>query len=277
LTCLQVENLLQKCVDAKKKLKMHTNNLEMNLLNDVLTTLPEGRVVNVNIGLHWTAVVVEVGGQQRCGLASTLHNEHSHGAADIPMAGELENFSGLALADFIRADQTLLASVGMAAINALLPHDPKAWVDLNAEEVIARHGAGKSVVLVGHFPFIPRLQERVGELAVLERNPQPGDLPTTHAHALIPGADVVAITAMTLINHSLQALLELCNSQAKVILLGPTTPLSPILFDYGIDLLCGSIVTEISPVLLAVAQGANFRQVHHAGVRLVSIARPQET
>jgi uncharacterized protein (DUF4213/DUF364 family) len=249
----------------------------MNLLNDVLATLPDGRVVHVNIGLHWTAVVVEVDDQQRCGLASTLHNEHTHGVADIPMAGELETFSGLALADLIRDGQPLLASVGMAAINALLPQDPETWVDLNAEEVIARHGAGKSVVLVGHFPFIPRLQGQVGELVVLEQNPQSGDLPTTHAQELIPSADVVAITAMTLINHSLQALLGLCSSQAKVILLGPTTPLSPILFDYGIDLLCGSIVTEVSPVLLAVAQGANFRQVHHAGVRLVSIACPKET
>jgi uncharacterized protein (DUF4213/DUF364 family) len=249
----------------------------MNLVEDLLTTLPDGRVVHVNIGLHWTAVVVEVDDQPRCGLASTLHYEHTHGVADIPMAGELENLSGMALADFIRADQPLLASVGMAAINALLPQRPGTWVELNAEEVIAKHGEGKSVVLIGHFPFIPRLQERVGELAVLEQNPQPGDLPTSQAQALIPGADVVAITAMTLINHSLQTLLELCNPQAKVILLGPTTPLSPILFDYGIDLLCGSIVTNISQVLLAVAQGANFQQVHKAGVRLVSIARPQET
>ena len=53
------------------------------------------------------------------------------------------------------------------------------------------------------------------------------------------------------------------------------TPLSPILFDYGIDLLYGSVVTAINPVLRVVGQGANFRQVHKAGVRLVSIASPE--
>jgi len=55
--------------------------------------------------------------------------------------------------------------------------------------------------------------------------------------------------------------------------LGPSTPLSPVLFDYGVDLLCGSIVTDIEPVLRAVRQGANFRQVHKAGVQLICMAR----
>jgi len=35
----------------------------------------------------------------------------------------------------------------------------------------------------------------------------------------------------------------------------------------------GAVVTIIDPVLAAVRQGANSRQVHHAGVRLVSITQ----
>jgi hypothetical protein len=78
---------------------------------------------------------------------------------------------------------------------------------------------------------------------------------------------------MTLINHSLENLLKLCSPHSRVIVLGPSTPLSPILFDYGVDLICGSVVTDVDPVLRAVSQGANFRQVHQAGVRLISMAR----
>jgi hypothetical protein len=129
---------------------------------------------------------------------------------------------------------------------------------------------------VGRFPFIPRLRDRVGELTVLELNPNPWELPKTAAQDVIPAADVVAITGMTLINHSLENLLKLCSPQARVILLGPSTPLSPVLFDYGVDLLCGSIVADIEPVLKAVSQGANFRQVHRAGVRLISVARAEK-
>jgi uncharacterized protein (DUF4213/DUF364 family) len=248
----------------------------MELLNDLLATLPDGRVAHVNIGLHWTAVVAEVEGQTRCGLASTVHTDHQHGVPDVPQAGELENLSGLELtAFFVQSDRPTLASVGAAAINALLPQHPETWVDMNAEDVIAEHGGGKSVVLVGHFPFVGRVRPRVGKLTVLELNPRPGDLPGSAAKEVIPAADVVAITSMTLLNQTLDGLLKLCSPLAQVILLGPTTPLSPVLFDYGIGLLCGSVVTAIDPVLRAVRQGGNFRQIHRAGVRLVSVRRPQ--
>jgi len=245
----------------------------MSLIKDLIATLPDGRVAHVNIGLHWTAVVIEVEAELHCGLASTLHNDHSHGVPDIPQAGELEALSGLELARFILENQPTMASVGMAAINALLPKQPDTWVTLNAEDVIAEKGAGKSVVLIGHFPFVRRLEPKVGSLTVLELEPRPGDLPVSKAKDVIPPADVLAITSMTLLNHTLDGLLAYTNPDAKVIMLGPTTPLSPVMFEHGIDLLCGSFIANIDPVLSAVRQGANFRQVHRAGVQLVSVAR----
>jgi uncharacterized protein (DUF4213/DUF364 family) len=128
--------------------------------------------------------------------------------------------------------------------------------------MLARHGANRVVALVGHFPFIPRLRPQVGALFVLERNPYEGDVPETAAPEILPRADVVAITGLTLINHTLEDLLKLCPAHAFVLVLGSSTPLSPILFEHGIHSLCGSVVTAVEPVLKAVQQGANFRQVH---------------
>jgi len=246
----------------------------MSLWDDLLITLPDGDVLQVQIGLHWTAVVVELEGKRACGLSSTLSAVHDHhGEPDVPKAGHLEDLPVSELAAFVRSIKSSMVSVGMATINALLPHQPKAWVDQNAEELIARHGAGKRVALVGHFPFVSRLRTQVGELIVLENNPNAGDLPASAALDIIPSADVVAITGMTLLNHTFEDILSLCKSQAQVIVLGPSTPLSPILFDYGVKWLCGSVVTDIDPVIMAVGQGANFRQVHRAGVRLVCMSR----
>jgi uncharacterized protein (DUF4213/DUF364 family) len=243
----------------------------MSLLDELLSTLPNGEPLHVCIGLHWTAVVVDVQGERRCGLASSFGGNHVHGVPDVPQAGHLETMSGLELAALAREQQPALASVGVAAVNALLPQEPDAWEDINAEEVIAKYGAGKSVALVGHFPFTQRLHARVGELNVLELRPQPGDLHADQALDVIPAADVVAITGTTLINQTFDDLLALCSPQTFVIVLGPSTFLSPVFFNYGVNLLCGSVVTDIEPVLKTIRQGGNFRQVHKAGVRLVSI------
>ena len=246
----------------------------MKLLNDLLATLPPGEVIDVCIGLHWTAVVVISDGEMQCGLASTVVAHHGHSAEpDVPLAGQLHTLPARELAALARAEQPVLASVGVAAINALQKPQPELLSDLNAEEVIAAQGVGKTVALIGSFPFIPRLRSRVGRLFVIEREPSVDELPASAAADIVPQAEVVAITGMTLVNHTLDALLELCSPEATVLLLGPSTPLSPVLYHYGIDLLSGSIVTATDPVLAAVRQGANFRQIHKAGVRLVTMRR----
>lgn len=246
----------------------------MKLLDELAAALPDGDVLDVCIGLHWTAVVVRQHGQRRCGLASTLSTPFTHSVEpDVPGAGRLHTLAPPELARLACAGQPPLTSIGVAAINALLPPYPERWHDLNAEDVIADHGAGKAVALIGSFPFVPRLRSRVGELSVLELDPGADELPAEAAPDILPHADVVAITSMTLINRSLEALLALCNPRATVLLLGPSTPLSPIVFGHGIDLLSGAVVTDIDPVLAAIRQGANFRQVHRAGVRLVTMRR----
>jgi uncharacterized protein (DUF4213/DUF364 family) len=249
------------------------------ILNALLNTPLNGNVREVLIGLHWTAVVVEANGERRCGLASTLSPPHHiHGVVDVPEAGRLVDMDGPALLELAKSERPLLAGVGVATINALLRPDPEQLLDRNAEAVIAAQGAGKKVALIGHFPFVERLRTRVGELWVLEQNPQPGDLPAASASELLPQADIVAITGTTLVNHTLDKLLAYCAPQAAVILLGPSTPLSPLLFDRkqggGIDILCGSVVFDIDPVLQVIGQGGNFRQVRRAGVRTVTMARP---
>jgi len=245
----------------------------MKIIEDLLTILPEGSVRDVRVGLFWTAVLVEVAGQVRCGLASTQAvEEHHHGGGPaVPDAGLLMERSGRGLAELVRSGSPVEASLGMAAINALLPRREDLWVDVNAEEVIARHGAAKRVALVGHFPFIPRLRERVAELWVLELRPQGEDLPADAASQLIPQADVLAITGTTLINRTFEGLMALRRPEAMVLVLGPSTPLSPVLFDHGVHLISGSVVEDVASVLRAVSQGANFRQIHQQGVRLVTL------
>jgi uncharacterized protein (DUF4213/DUF364 family) len=165
------------------------------------------------------------------------------------------------------------AAVGIATINALLPEQRERWEDLNAEDVIAAHGRDRRVALIGHFPFASRLRGHVGTLWVLEEQPRGEDVPVERAVDIVPQADVLAITGTTLINHTYERLIALRRPDAFAVILGPSTPLSPILFDHGADVLSGAVVDNVDAVLRAVCQGANFMQVRRLGVRLVTLRK----
>lgn len=245
------------------------------LFEDLASSLPAGgRTMDVVVGLHWTAVVCQRSGLLQCGLASTVVREHGHGeAADVPEAGQLEQRPPRELAKMFAASSPTERAIGLAAINACLPQGSADWVPMNAGEAIARLGGGKRVALVGHFPFIPQLRQTVGELFVLEQQPERGDLPAEAAGEVLPRCTVVALTAMTLLNGTYGQLMELAPAEATVMLLGPSAPLSPLLFDHGLDVIAGTHVHRVEPVAKAIRQGANYRQIHRLGTRLVTIAK----
>jgi len=243
------------------------------VIDDLLRSIPEGVVLDVRVGALWTAVVVASEKLRRCGLASNLHQRgHDHGPGTLVReAGKLCGRRSHEVAGLAQSDNLVERSIGLATINAQLAPRPDECVELSAEEVIARHGAGKRVVVVGSFPFVSRLRQRVGELTVLDGRPGSGGLPAEAAGETVPRADVLALTATSLLNRTFDELMALRDPRSRVIMLGPSTPLSPVMFDHGVSLLSGSIVQNVDPVLLAVSQGANFRQIRPRGVRLVTM------
>jgi len=243
------------------------------LFSRLLPTLPEGKITAVHIGLYWTAVLAEVDGETRCGLAATVGDDSHHFTTEpsVARAGRLTELSGRELAEYIYSPVMPEVSVGLATVNALLPPRLDLWVDLHSKQVLAKLGAGKKVAMVGHFPYVPELRPKVGTLWVLEQNPHEGDLPASAAAEIIPQADVVAITAMTLLNGTFDDLIALCRPGVPTLIVGPTTPLSPVLFDMGATILSGAMVENPEAVLRGLREGANFHQLRQMGVRLVSM------
>jgi uncharacterized protein len=230
----------------------------------------DGPVTDIRVGTHWTAVVVQTPNGLRAGLAATqFEGSGKHGAPSIQGAGRLLGRRGTELGLLALSENAMERSLGFAAMNALLEVPEHACVDESAEEVIRQHGKGKRVAVVGHFPFVDWLRQEARECWVLELDPGPEDWPASFAPEMIPQADVVAITGMTLLNRSFLDLVRLCHPDAYVLLLGPSTPLSPVLFDYGVSALSGTVVVDIPAIVAGVSQGATFRQL--AGRRLVTM------
>jgi uncharacterized protein (DUF4213/DUF364 family) len=240
----------------------------VKILDDVIATLGEDAPVReVRVGPFWTAVL-----SRGCGLASTVRpDEHEHGAVFVREAGDLAGRSGLELSQMAHSDSTLEAGIGLAAINSLLEVDEALCGELNAGDMLIERGRGKKVALVGHFPFVPALREAAERLWVIELRPRPGDVSAEEAETILPQVDIAAITGSSFINHTLEGLLSLCRPQTLVVVLGPSTPLSPVLFDYGVDVIGGTRVVDADLALRCLSEGATFRQMK--GVRLLTMER----
>jgi uncharacterized protein (DUF4213/DUF364 family) len=68
----------------------------------------------------------------------------------------------------------------------------------------------------------------------------------------------------------LEGLLSLCK-KAYIVMVGPTTPLSPVLFDHGINVICGTKVIDSERLIRFISQGATFKEV--SGVRLLTLIK----
>ncbi len=237
------------------------------VVDDLLNSLSVDAPVRfVWVGVHWTVV-----GSHRCGMAASLMASHLHGEPQVRQAGQLITQSARELAELVRSDRPLEASIGLAAINSLLDMDVSQATEENAVEVLLNRGRDKNVALVGRFAFAPQVRRVARRLWVLELQPAADEYPAEAAPDLLPQADVIAITASTLINHTLDGLLALCPPRATVMLIGPSTPFSPVLFDHGVDILSGARVVDEQAVLRTVGEGATFHQVQ--GVRLLTLQK----
>ncbi|HXV41537.1 MAG TPA: DUF364 domain-containing protein [Anaerolineae bacterium] len=244
------------------------------LLERIIETLPTGWIPSsLYLGLNWTlAITQNQQGERQAGLAATPAPGRVAGQSLFQYGSNLvESTSTLTLAQRACSSDPVEAAVGLATLNAFLRPDPNRLTQVDAADWLVTHGQGRKVALIGRFPFIDELKPVVAQLWVLELSPQPGEYDPAAAPQLVPQADVVAITSSTLINQTLDGLLALARPEAKVMLLGPSTPLTPVLFEFGVDLLSGVQVVDIEAALVSVAAAGNFQKMK--GVRRVTMEK----
>jgi uncharacterized protein len=227
-------------------------------LYDKLISLIPGELVvkDVLIGIHWTMVR-----SAGVGLSMT----QPQGPRSVPDAGGFAGRKLRELAGLVKSWHPHEAALGLAAINAYM----------NAPATIAKHWktdpadqpnesvflymkqqlTGKKVTVVGHFPDLTELAA-VCRLSILERNPMEGDFPDPACEYILEDQDYLFITGVAIINKTLPRLIEL-GSHARIVLVGPSVPLSPSWFEWGISSLAGTTVTDATKIWNHVAQGGD--------------------
>lgn len=247
--------------------------MEPPIIDSILQSVAginDARLLDLRVGPFWTAVRTTRG----TGLASTMAGDpHRRERAPIARAGGLISARPSELAPLLRSESPSEAAVGLATVNALLDGAQGAAVEGNARNILIQRGEGRVAAMIGHFPFVDSLRRSCRELWVFERGRGrgPGDLGEEHFAELLPEAEVVAISATTLINHTLDDVLSFVDPDAFLMMLGPSTPMVRSLFDLNFDVLCGTRVEDPERVLRAVGEGAVTSQI--TGVRRLCLWR----
>lgn len=234
----------------------------MEILKNLITSLKDKKVKDVFVGAFITYVESE-----RIGLASTMKSKHS----SPEDAGRLKKKRLKELARLSLSENTIEASIGVAAINSGIEINLKKIKEIKAQDIILKKGEGKKFGLIGHFPFIDDMKKSFKKIYVFELEPQKGDYSSDKIPEYLPSCDIVGITGMTLINHTFEDVIKYVNRNAYVIMLGPSTPISEILFDYRIDAICGSIVSDKESFISHAKEGACFKDVK--GIKYVTIIK----
>lgn len=197
-------------------------------------------------------------------MASTITGNKPHGDDVVREAGNLERKSAKEIAHYLNSENPLEASIGLASLNSLIDVPRDKLIRVNAFKVLIEKSIGKTAALFGHFPYISEFRKAAGRLTVFELNPDENEHNMDEVPKLLPEAEIVAITSNSIINHTIKFILPYIKSNAFTVMVGPSTPLSPILFDFGISMLSGVIINDEKALYQSISQGAIFRQVKGA-------------
>lgn len=205
-------------------------------------------VGDVRIGASYVAVVLSGG---RIGLAARLKEAVG---AEIEPPHAPDRFSGIPsaalLERLVRGTGAVERALGLATANALLHPAPPH----REEDTIGLMGLrpGERVAMVGLFrPIVARIAGTGVTLDVVEL-----ETPAKEKRQILETCDVAIITATTLLNGTLEGILNELGHPRHVALIGPSTPICEEIFrGTRVTHLGGAAVVNAARLLQAVTEG----------------------
>ena len=181
------------------------------------------------------------------------------GCQPLSLAGRLNGEKLRTIASRVHSQNPIEISMAVAATNAYSNRPDVLTEHINGLDIFS--APERKVAVVGRFPG---LKERGFNPLVIELSPQEGEYPAEKSEEVIDQCDYVVITSSAIVNHTIDDLLRFAKDK-KVALVGPGTPLTPALFDHGINVLSGMIVTDPDLAFRIVAEGGAAQALKKAG------------
>jgi uncharacterized protein len=228
--------------------------------------------MDIRVGLGYTAVALDDG---RCGLAFTLHEKEYESCTVIAEAGSLAGRKASELASWVTFPDETACAIGLATANALI-EVPRGAAESDILDLLPI-GSEDAVGMIGYFgPLVEPIRNRAKAMHIFERKPIPelGVLSDSAAGDLLPECQVVVLSATTILNHTIDSLLDCCKRARDIAVLGPSTPFLPEVFSRrGVTMLSGIQVVDGPQALRIVSEAGGTRSFGRA-VRKVSLRIP---
>jgi uncharacterized protein len=224
----------------------------------LVSTAREQRIVDVRIGLGYTAAKLEDG---NVGVAYTFREKAAPGCSVFMGKRPLAGRTTAEMLEYLGSGDGVESTLGLAVANAIA-NRPRA--DQHEGDILQLLSVGSTdrVGMVGYFgPLVPPLEKRVRELVIFERDATRSERvrPAEEALLELQRCDVAVITATALILGDLDALLEAAAGCREIALVGASTPLVPTVFEpLGVTLLSGITVTDGPGILQVVSEGGGM-------------------
>ena len=217
------------------------------------------RAQDVRIGLGYTGVQLEDG---RAGVAYTLGRNSFSGCSAFmgksPLTGRLAS----ELLEFLGSANPVESSLGLATANALANVSPTGAIPgdiLQELEILPTDRVG----MIGYFgPLVAQLENRVASLEIFEENEERSAnlRPAAEEIEKLPSCQVAIITSTTIINNTIDDLLNAARACREVCLVGPSTPLLPDAFSgTPVTYLSGMTVRDSAEMLRVISEGRGTR------------------
>jgi|GEM_PF-1563826 len=211
-------------------------------------------VDEVLVGLNWTWLRAG----RYCGIARSP-DRGTEGARSVLAGSPLAGRPLAELASWLCSLDPMYRSIGLAAINAF-------WNRADGPLASSHNGLerfeplGDGLVVVGGFR---EALKKLPMATVIERELQGNDVSVDRAQVQLSNANAIAITAQTLMNGSLEPLLARVNHIPTKLLLGPSAPVSPILFEHGLTAVSGLTITDPGATRTFIAETGAMIMLDH--------------
>jgi uncharacterized protein (DUF4213/DUF364 family) len=203
------------------------------MLKRILDTVDNLAVItDVNIYLNWVVVksldyamstlFLDMPGLEKpCGMNTFM--------------GDIIGKKAIEIAEeFLLSKESLKVSVGMACLKSILPHiqvfDEGNAIDRHREEAHTR-----PTCFIGHFNEAEKWRSEGDPVNIIELFPRPGDIHWNDSHEILAKAELVFLTGLTLVNNTFDEVIRRTPKAKHRIIMGPTVPMSTVLFDFGVD------------------------------------------